>query len=162
MDMASHNRSWLSGVAIGLGVTALGVMAFSSGLMDSLDVSSLDMHFRFSPARAADDRIVLIDIDDASLDAVLEARKLESAEKSYVASLYAKGIDHILKKVGEEAMELVVAAKGTDRTRVISEAADVGFHVLVLLHHLGLDSADVLAELERRFGLPGHEEKASR
>ena len=98
----------------------------------------------------------------AGLDAVLEARKLESAEQSYVASLYAKGIDHILKKIGEEATELVVAGKGADRSRVIGEAADVAFHVLVLLHQLGLESADVLDELERRFGRSGHEEKASR
>ena len=96
------------------------------------------------------------------LDEVLEARKRHAEEESYVASLYAKGIDHILKKVGEEATELVVAAKGTDRERVVSEAADLAFHVLVLLHHLDLDAADLLGELQRRLGRSGHDEKASR
>jgi len=93
---------------------------------------------------------------------VLEARKSATAEGSYVASLYAKGLDAILKKIGEEATETVMAAKDGDRDRIIGETADLWFHTLVLLAHQGLSPDDVLAELERRFGLSGHAEKARR
>jgi phosphoribosyl-ATP pyrophosphohydrolase len=93
---------------------------------------------------------------------VLEARKGSPADESYVASLYARGLDHILKKVGEEAAETVIAGKGGDRRQVVYETADLWFHTLVLLAHYELGPADVLAELERRFGLSGLDEKASR
>ena len=96
------------------------------------------------------------------LAAVLEARKQAAPDSSYVASLYAKGLDAILKKIGEEATETVVAAKGGDRQQIIHETADLWFHTLVLLAQQGLKPEDVLAELERRFGLSGLEEKASR
>lgn len=93
---------------------------------------------------------------------VLEQRKQQSAEKSYVASLYAKGLDTILKKLGEEATETVIAAKNGDRGQIIYETADLWFHSLVLLAHQGLGPDDVLRELQRRFGLSGLEEKAQR
>ncbi len=93
---------------------------------------------------------------------VLEARKGASADSSYVASLYSKGIDTILKKVGEEATETVIAAKGDDLDAVIYETADLWFHTMVMLKHLNLEPEQVLVELERRFGLSGLEEKASR
>jgi phosphoribosyl-ATP pyrophosphohydrolase len=96
------------------------------------------------------------------LAAVLEARKTAEPSSSYVAGLYAKGLDAILKKIGEEATETVVAAKGGDRQQIIHETADLWFHTLVLLAQQGLRPEDVLAELERRFGLSGLEEKASR
>jgi phosphoribosyl-ATP pyrophosphohydrolase len=93
---------------------------------------------------------------------ILEQRKLESAEKSYVASLYAKGLDTILKKIGEEATETVIAAKGDDKHQVVYEMADLWFHCLVLLADQGLGPDDVLLELQRRFGLSGLQEKAER
>ncbi|BCX89747.1 phosphoribosyl-ATP pyrophosphohydrolase [Methylomarinovum tepidoasis] len=96
------------------------------------------------------------------LAAVLEARKQADPQSSYVASLYAKGLDAILKKVGEEATETVIAAKGGEREQLIYETADLWFHTLVLLAHQGLGPEDVLAELARRFGLSGLEEKAAR
>ena len=93
---------------------------------------------------------------------ILEQRKLESADKSYVASLYAKGLDSILKKVGEEATETVIAAKNGDKEQIIYETADLWFHSLVMLAHQDLGPNDVLKELQRRFGLSGLEEKAQR
>lgn len=93
---------------------------------------------------------------------VLEQRKQAEAEASYVASLYAKGLDAILKKIGEEATEVVMAAKDGDDGKVIHETADLWFHCLVLLAHKGLGPDDVLQELGRRFGVSGHDEKASR
>jgi phosphoribosyl-ATP pyrophosphohydrolase len=93
---------------------------------------------------------------------VLEARKTAEAESSYVAKLYAKGLDAILKKVGEEATETVMAAKDGVPERLISEVADLWFHTLVLLSQQGLRPEEVLAELDRRFGLSGLEEKARR
>ena len=93
---------------------------------------------------------------------LLEQRKQESADKSYVASLYAKGLDTILKKVGEEATETVIAAKNGDKEQIIYETADLWFHCLVMLAHQGLGPKDVLKELQRRFGLSGLEEKAQR
>ncbi len=96
------------------------------------------------------------------LSLLLEERKQADPDSSYVAKLYAKGIDTILKKVGEEATEIVIAAKGGDAGQVIYETADLWFHTLVMLKHLGLEPAQVLAELDRRFGLSGLEEKASR
>lgn len=93
---------------------------------------------------------------------VLEARKGAPPESSYVASLYDKGLDAILKKVGEEATETVMAAKDGDAEQVIYETADLWFHTLVLLANQGLGPQQVLDELQRRFGLSGLEEKASR
>lgn len=93
---------------------------------------------------------------------ILEQRKLESTDKSYVASLYAKGLDAILKKIGEEATETVIAAKGGDKKQIVYETADLWFHCMVLLADQGLGPDDVLQELQRRFGLSGLEEKAQR
>jgi phosphoribosyl-ATP pyrophosphohydrolase len=96
------------------------------------------------------------------LAAVLEARKNAAPDSSYVAGLYAKGLDAILKKIGEEATETVLAAKQGDRGQIVHETADLWFHTLVLLAQQGLKPDDVLQELERRFGLSGLEEKAQR
>ena len=96
------------------------------------------------------------------LAAALEARKGADPASSYVASLYAKGLDAILKKIGEEATETVIAAKGGDPQALIHETADLWFHTLVMLAQQGLKPDDVLAELERRFGTSGLEEKARR
>ncbi|MCX7106476.1 MAG: phosphoribosyl-ATP diphosphatase [Methylococcales bacterium] len=93
---------------------------------------------------------------------ILEQRKLESADKSYVASLYSKGIDTILKKIGEEAAETIIAAKNGDKKQIIYETADLWFHCMVLLADQGLAPDDVLQELQRRFGLSGLDEKAQR
>lgn len=98
----------------------------------------------------------------SQLAQVLEQRKLAAADSSYVASLYAKGLDAILKKIGEEATETVIAAKSGDRGQIVYEVADLWFHTLVLLAQQGLHPEDVLKELERRFGLSGIDEKASR
>ncbi len=96
------------------------------------------------------------------LAAVLEARKNAAPDSSYVAGLYAKGLDAILKKIGEEATETVLAAKQGDRGQIVHETAELWFHTLVLLAQQGLKPDDVLQELERRFGLSGLEEKAQR
>jgi phosphoribosyl-ATP pyrophosphohydrolase len=93
---------------------------------------------------------------------VLEERKEHAPESSYVASLYAKGTDAILKKVGEESSEVIIAAKAGDKEALIHETADLWFHTLVLLAHAGLSPGDILAELQRRFGQSGLEEKARR
>jgi phosphoribosyl-ATP pyrophosphohydrolase len=93
---------------------------------------------------------------------VLEQRKTADPKQSYVASLYASGLDTILKKIGEEATETVIAAKNGGANQLIYETADLWFHSLVLLAHQGLGPEAVLNELERRFGLSGLEEKAQR
>ena len=93
---------------------------------------------------------------------VLEQRKGAEPDSSYVAKLYGKGLDAILKKIGEEATETVMAAKDGDREKIIYETADLWFHSMVLLAHQGLHPDDVTRELERRFGLSGLEEKARR
>lgn len=97
---------------------------------------------------------------------VLEQRKDAAPDSSYVASLYNEGLDAILKKVGEEATETVMAAKDCkdsgDKEKLIYETADLWFHTLVLLAHEGLGPDDVLSELGRRFGVSGHDEKNSR
>lgn len=93
---------------------------------------------------------------------VLEARKGADPASSYVAGLYAKGLDAILKKIGEEATETVLAAKDGAPDKIVRETADLWFHTLVLLARQGLHPNDVLAELERRFGLSGVTEKAQR
>lgn len=96
------------------------------------------------------------------LEAAIAARRDADPASSYVASLHAKGLDRILKKVGEEATEVVIAAKGNERAAVVGEVADLWFHVLVLLSHRGIGVAEVLAELERREGRSGIDEKNSR
>ena len=95
-------------------------------------------------------------------EAVIAARRTAGAGSSYVASLERKGLDAILKKVGEEATETVIAAKGGERTQIVHETADLWFHCLVMLSHRGIALAEVLAELERREGVSGIEEKNSR
>lgn len=92
---------------------------------------------------------------------VLEARKNESPETSYVASLYAKP-DKMLEKIGEEATETIIAAKNGEREQIIYETADLWFHTMVMLADQGLSPDDVLNELARRFGVSGHDEKAAR
>ncbi|MCL6555072.1 MAG: phosphoribosyl-ATP diphosphatase [Burkholderiales bacterium] len=96
------------------------------------------------------------------LAATLEARKGADPETSYVAKLYARGLDAILKKVGEEAAETLIAAKGNDKGQLVHEVADLWFHTLVLLASQGLGPKDVLAELARREGVSGLAEKAAR
>jgi len=105
------------------------------------------------------------DVLDA-LQQVLQERKLADPESSYVASLHAKGLNKILEKIGEEATEVILAAKDAKdeltTKDVIAETADLWFHCLVMLSHLGQDHQAVLAELERRFDLSGLVEKAGR
>lgn len=96
------------------------------------------------------------------LYAILQQRKSAAPDSSYVASLYHAGTDKILKKLGEEATETVIAGKGGDKSQILYETADLWFHSMVLLAHNDIDPQDVLAELERRFGLSGLEEKANR
>lgn len=93
---------------------------------------------------------------------VLESRKNADPQSSYVAKLYAKGMDGILKKVGEEATETILAAKDGDPQKIIYETADLWFHTLVMLAHAGLHPDDILNELARREGLSGLDEKAAR
>ena len=96
------------------------------------------------------------------LAAVLEARKGADPDSSYVAKLYSKGLDAILKKVGEEATETILAAKDGDKDHLVYETADLWFHTLVMLAQQGLGPEAVLQELARRFGLSGLDEKATR
>lgn len=108
----------------------------------------------------------------AQLDQVLNDRKHATAESSYVASLYAKGLDHQLKKIGEESAEVIMAAKDLAQSpshdnlkqeqHLIAEVTDLWFHSLVVLHQQNLNSQTILNELEKRFGLSGHDEKAAR
>jgi phosphoribosyl-ATP pyrophosphohydrolase len=97
-----------------------------------------------------------------SIYRVILDRKANPAENSYTASLMAKGIDKILKKVGEEASELIIAGKGGERQEIVHESADLIFHLLVLLGFNDIDPEEVYAELRRRFGVSGIEEKGSR
>ena len=101
------------------------------------------------------------DILQALYQVILE-RKINPADNSYTASLMQKGIDKILKKIGEEATELVIAGKGDERNETVYEAADLFYHTLVLLAYRDIPLDDVLAELRKRFGISGIEEKASR
>jgi len=96
------------------------------------------------------------------LTETMEARKQASPDSSYVARLFGKGQDAILKKIGEEATELILAAKSGDRTHLVYETADLWFHCMVLLAKQGLSAANVLDELARREGLSGIAEKESR
>jgi len=96
------------------------------------------------------------------LEQAIAERRSADPGASYVASLNAKGLDAILKKVGEESTEAVLAAKGGSREAIVHETADLWFHCLVMLAWHGVGVAEVLAELERREGRSGIEEKASR
>ena len=98
----------------------------------------------------------------ARIAATIEARKGAVAQASYVASLLSDRDDRLLKKIGEEATETVLAAKDGDKIHLVAEVADLWFHCLVLLARHGLGPADVLRELARREGVSGHAEKASR
>lgn len=97
-----------------------------------------------------------------SLAAIIEQRRGDSVDKSYVARLLAGAPDAVLKKVGEEATETVMAAKDADRDRIVAETADLWFHCLVMLAQYDLHPSDVLSELQRRVGLSGLDEKAAR
>ena len=94
--------------------------------------------------------------------ATIEERKGGDPEKSYVAKLFASGDDAILKKIGEEATEMVLAAKSGERLQIVHETADLWFHSLIVLARYGLGPADVLAEMHRREGISGIDEKARR
>ncbi len=96
------------------------------------------------------------------LSEVIESRRSADPEKSYVARLMAKGEDAILKKIGEEATETVIAAKDGDRAKIVGEMADLWFHCLLALAAYDLKPQDVLEELARREGLSGLDEKAAR
>lgn len=107
----------------------------------------------------------------SELSEVLESRKSASADDSYVASLYAAGLNKMLEKIGEEATEAIIAAKDLEagltknpaaREAFVGEVADLWFHTMVTLAHLGLGPDDVLDVLSARFGIGGHAEKASR
>jgi len=98
----------------------------------------------------------------ARLADIIDSRRGGDPERSYVARLLAQAPDSVLKKIGEEATETVMAAKDGDRERIVAETADLWFHCLVMLSHFGLRPEQVLAELDRRAGVSGLEEKALR
>ncbi|MEE4254683.1 MAG: phosphoribosyl-ATP diphosphatase [Desulfuromusa sp.] len=102
------------------------------------------------------------DILEAVYQIVLERKQMSDGEKSYVKSLFDKGLDKILSKIGEEATETAVAGKGGDPEEIVYEVADLFFHVLILLGYYDLPPEKVYVELRRRFGVSGIEEKASR
>ncbi|HVO88139.1 MAG TPA: bifunctional phosphoribosyl-AMP cyclohydrolase/phosphoribosyl-ATP diphosphatase HisIE [Casimicrobiaceae bacterium] len=114
------------------------------------------------PASLAANRRAVAEDVLGRLAATIEARKVADPKSSYVASLFAKGDDAMLKKIGEEATEAVMAAKDGDKLRLRAEIADLWFHSLVVLARYGLTPADVLEELQRREGVSGHAEKAAR
>jgi phosphoribosyl-ATP pyrophosphohydrolase len=92
----------------------------------------------------------------------INERKGGDPSKSYVAKLFAQGDDAMLKKIGEEATEVVLAAKGDDRLHLVREVTDLWFHCMIVLARHGLGPADVLAEMQRREGISGLDEKAAR
>ncbi len=96
------------------------------------------------------------------LEQVLEDRKSSKSNESYVSSLYTKGTDEILKKIGEESAEVIMAAKDGEKDKIIYEVADLWFHTLVLLRHKDIEVDKIQDELSKRFGLSGLEEKANR
>ena len=96
------------------------------------------------------------------LENALIARRDADPARSYVATLYHEGLDNILKKIGEESSEVIIAAKGSDSSALINEVADLWFHCMVLLVNNGHSVQEVVRELDRRFGISGLEEKASR
>ncbi len=98
----------------------------------------------------------------ARIASAIEERKDRGADESYVARLFAKGEDAVLKKIGEEATETVLAAKGGDRLHLVRETADLWFHCMVMLAYYGLGPQDIIAELHRREGISGIDEKAAR
>jgi len=102
------------------------------------------------------------DILEAVYQIVLERKQMADGEKSYVKSLFDKGLDKILSKIGEEATETAVAGKGGDKDELVYEVSDLFFHVLVLLGYYDIPPEKVYAELRRRFGMSGIEEKANR
>lgn len=102
------------------------------------------------------------DILDAVYQIIQERKQLGDGEQSYVKSLFDKGLDKILSKIGEEATETAVAGKGGDPDEVVYEVADLFFHVLILLGYYDLPPEKIYAELNRRFGMSGIEEKVSR
>ncbi|SHI94567.1 phosphoribosyl-ATP pyrophosphatase [Malonomonas rubra DSM 5091] len=102
------------------------------------------------------------DILEAVYQIVLERKAMADGEKSYVKSLFDRGLDKILSKVGEEATETAVAGKGGDKDELVYEVADLFFHVLVLLGYYDIPPEKIYAELRRRFGMSGIEEKANR
>ena len=97
-----------------------------------------------------------------TLEKILEERKSSTEEKSYVSSLYSKGVNSILEKISEESEEVIQAVKEEGRDEVIHEVADLWFHIMVLLRHEDISIEEIELELARRFGVSGHEEKASR
>ncbi|WP_051689786.1 phosphoribosyl-ATP diphosphatase [Pelobacter seleniigenes] len=105
---------------------------------------------------------VATDILDAVYRIILERKQLGDGEKSYVKSLFDKGLDKILSKIGEEATETAVAGKGGEADDIVYETADLFFHVLVLLGYYEIPPERIYAELRRRFGMSGIEEKAAR
>ena len=96
------------------------------------------------------------------LEQVLEERESTKADEAYVSSLYAKGLDEILKKIGEESAEVIMAAKDGEQDKIIYEVADLWFHTLVLLRHKDIKIDKIQNELSKRFGLSGLTEKANR
>lgn len=102
------------------------------------------------------------DILEAVYQIILQRKSMADGEKSYVKSLYDKGLDKVLSKIGEEATETAIAGKGGDRDEVIYEVADLFFHTLVLLGYYDIEPEKIYDELRRRFGLSGIEEKNSR
>ena len=97
-----------------------------------------------------------------ALEKILEERKTSSKDKSYVSSLYQQGTNIILEKISEESDEVIQAVKEEGREEIIHEVADLWFHLLVLLCHENIKIEEVELELARRFGISGHQEKASR
>lgn len=115
---------------------------------------------------SSSDRTVEFKGDDGAildlLYQVIQDRKSGSAEKSYTASLFQKGLDTILKKTGEEAVELVIAGKGGKREEIVYETGDLMYHLLVLLAYHDIEPEEIYRELRRRFGVSGVAEKESR
>jgi phosphoribosyl-ATP pyrophosphohydrolase len=97
-----------------------------------------------------------------ALEKILEERKSASADQSYVSSLYSKGTNSILEKISEESEEVINAVNEEGRKEIIHEVADLWFHLLVLLRHEDIKIKEIETELARRFGISGHDEKASR
>ena len=97
-----------------------------------------------------------------TLEKILEERKSSTKDKSYVSSLYSKGVNSILEKISEESEEVIQAVKEEGRDEVIHEVADLWFNIMVLLRHQDISIEEIELELARRFGVSGHEEKASR
>jgi len=117
---------------------------------------------RDCPCASPQAKLALMSDTLARLEATIASRKGADPASSYVASLFAKGRPKIARKLGEEAVEAIVAALAEDKASLTGEAADMIFHLLVLLADADITLADVLAELERREGISGHDEKAGR